>query len=774
MIMLETVKALKNLLSAASSSERNVSNEICEFLVSQQNLHAAAIFFLEKGKLLLQGKSSQVNNELRINSVVKSNMDGFGDSSEDFSISYDPGCGTTICDNEADFTRFCIKFRSDKNSDLIIKVVQSRPFSDEQHNYFWEVSQLINRLLTIGKGNDRATSPIPEPAAGVNEESKSLIKQIIDSVKSISKESKVNTDSSKFIKLKQITDKLESLMFSDNEYQAIKNGTVQVSKEKIVLTDFAPEIKSRLAASGIRFNIQYRNQLPESISADRNMLEYAIINLAKFLNALNPNGDVTLFLGVESDEKIKFNVRNDNNGISSSIKELLKPNFQNYVPELTNADISGYSLIVINHYSKMMGGTFKINKLASNSLAFEFSIDGELSEKITNTITQLPRPDKNNNKILVIEDDFSTSRMIEKYLTDWGYAPQVVNTPKQAFESIKGTAFLAVILNIEIPNYNGLELLKELKELPEMKGTPVIVFSVEAEEQKAYMFGAVEYFVKPINYNYLVEVLTNYKLKRDSVVLCVDDDEPALNLVSNAIEQAGFKALSFSESSEVMDNIRGHNVDLAIIDLDMPHVNGFELIKLIKSEDEFANLPIIIYTGKENYEEDLHQIDGLFESLFPKQSTDFESLRANISAMISRYDTPPPVEEVIQKKDVVKILLAEDYKHSQIIVTRLLKKNNFSNIVVVENGQMAVDMAKKEDFALILMDMQMPVMNGFDATRTIRTLPGYHDTPIIALTAFAMKGDREKCLDAGATDYIPKPIDSKEFIEKVKHYTHQS
>jgi CheY-like chemotaxis protein len=92
---------------------------------------------------------------------------------------------------------------------------------------------------------------------------------------------------------------------------------------------------------------------------------------------------------------------------------------------------------------------------------------------------------------------------------------------------------------------------------------------------------------------------------------------------------------------------------------------------------------------------------------------------------------------------------------------------------VVENGQEALDQVKEQHYDLILMDMQMPVMNGFEATRKIRQLEEYKDTPIIALTAFAMKGDREKCLEAGATDYIPKPIDSQEFIQKVKHYTEQ-
>ncbi len=118
-----------------------------------------------------------------------------------------------------------------------------------------------------------------------------------------------------------------------------------------------------------------------------------------------------------------------------------------------------------------------------------------------------------------------------------------------------------------------------------------------------------------------------------------------------------------------------------------------------------------------------------------------------------------------------KILLVEDYKHSQIIVTRLLRKNGFSNVTVVENGAEAVEQSKKMLYDLILMDMQMPVMNGFEATERVRQMPEYKDTPIIALTAFAMKGDREKCIEAGATDYIPKPIDSVEFIEKVKKYT---
>ena len=117
-----------------------------------------------------------------------------------------------------------------------------------------------------------------------------------------------------------------------------------------------------------------------------------------------------------------------------------------------------------------------------------------------------------------------------------------------------------------------------------------------------------------------------------------------------------------------------------------------------------------------------------------------------------------------------QILIVEDDISSLFLLKEVIRETG-AEMLFAENGEDALNLAKKEHFDLILMDMQMPIMNGFEATEQIRALENYKDTTIIALTAFAMKGDKEKCLDAGATDYIPKPIDSKEFIEKVKYYT---
>jgi CheY-like chemotaxis protein len=411
--------------------------------------------------------------------------------------------------------------------------------------------------------------------------------------------------------------------------------------------------------------------------------------------------------------------------------------------------------------------------MVGKGITYNFTIGMEafpVMSALETQISSLPKGAK-KNRVLVVEDDYATSKLLSNYLNKWGYEPTIVNAGEQALKAIENESFLAILMDIVLPDMNGFELLKTLRENKNTKHTPVIVCSIEAEQQKAFLMGAVEYFVKPINYNFLVEVLTSYKLKKDSSILIVDDDIPTLNLLKEAVVKSGFNAIAEPHSIKVSDLIENMNLDLAIIDLDMPELNGYDLIKQIKSKPKFNKLPIIIYTGKENYQDDLKKIDGMFEELLEKSSTNIEDLAETINAMINKYDEPASPGELITKTDVIKILLVEDYKHSQIIVTRLLKKNNFDSIVVVENGLEAYEEVKKQKYDLILMDMQMPVMNGFEATEKIRMLPDYKETPIIALTAFAMKGDREKCLEAGATDYIPKPIDSQEFIEKVKYYT---
>lgn len=429
-----------------------------------------------------------------------------------------------------------------------------------------------------------------------------------------------------------------------------------------------------------------------------------------------------------------------------------------------------FDILLFDKYLQLLEGRLVKESTSERNVSLEVIIKDFSTKSISGSLSLIEN-DRGLKKVLVIESDSATAVILTKYLKRWNYQTEVVTNSKDAINKLKTESYLSVILDIELEDENGLKLLQKINHLKEAKNTPVIVCSVEPETEEAFMLGAVEYFIKPINYNNLVEILTSYQLRKNSNILCVDDDKPTLNLVKQAIETAGFNSITEHRSDKVMKLIKDIDLDLAIIDLEMPHPNGYELIQLIKSEEKYAHLPIIIYTGKEDYTEELKQIDGMFTQLLDKKSTKLDQLESTIKNMIEGFETPADATASKENKEGIKILLAEDYKHSQIIVTRLLKKSNFKNVIVVENGEEAVNYVLKEKIDLILMDMQMPVMNGFEAIERIREIPEYRETPIISVTAFAMKGDREKCLEAGATDYLPKPIDSKEFIEKVKYYT---
>lgn len=769
---------LGELAEYARRGDKFLPDEICSFIIREFELTSAAIFRVgDNYTLNVIGKSGVTPESIQHGSSFSCSV--CQSIFEDSAIKLNT---RTLCQIQiSDYLAYeiCCLIPVVGVEKYLIKLANRNGFSDELKKKIESILPFIALIVSSWHVNS-AVSPVlrslslPQIVSETSQEIKNAAQSVLGLTNAVSNEILSSTQSEYLGSLKRTVQNILLIVNDLNELNKIESGSTVKNVKKIELTALVSEIislfKNKLNKK-ISFTVGIDKELTLPIDLDDQKLKYILTGLLFVSSTLTTQGEITIQISAAAGNMIRFFITDTGRPIKKeAVDNLYDPFIISKQDEFRNSTLSGLSLTLIKKYINYLGGDITVTSTPGKGNSFSFTISGDKMSVLESNISQLPKP-ISKNKVLVIEDDYATSRLLTNYLNKWGYSPVIVNNELQAFNSIEKEELLAVILDIEIPDTNGLELLKRIHEHPRTKNTPVIVCSIEPEKQKAFMMGAVEYFVKPINYNFLVEVLTNYKLRKNSRILCVDDDLPTLNLIKQAIESSGFIAVAEHISANVMNSIKDKDIDLAIIDLDMPAPNGFELIKLIKSEKKFTNLPIIIYTGKENYRDDLSKIEGMFEELLDKRSTNIEDLAGTINAMINRYETPPPVEEVIHKQNVIKILLAEDYKHSQIIVTRLLKKNNFENVVVVENGEDAVNMANNEKFDLILMDMQMPIMNGFEATEKIREMPGYKSTPIIALTAFAMKGDREKCLEAGATDYIPKPIDSKEFIEKVKYYT---
>ncbi len=763
------------LVKQAIDASHDLPDNLCEFLLDEYELQAVILFKVnENNSLTIIGKSGEVKKNLTKNntyecSVCKLLTNKIGTSG------FNTQTNCEIQASEHVIYEGCLYIKIDGKNDVICKFAKKTPFSNTDRDNIQTIGEAAGNILKLWTGNKGSITSTSQIITEIAHELRTPTNSIMGFASLLNEDNLTSSQAEYVSTLKECAFNLLSLINDLIDLSKIDSGLTKETLTNVNIKNFIDEIiklfSDKVNKSKIEFIINVDKELPETIKLDSQKLRYILINIITSSLRLTERGRISLSVSMVTSNKLNFKITDTSSGISSQkLNDIFKPFALTELGNTKIGNATGLGLVLAKKYIELLKGDINISSLVGKGSTYNFTISIEALSAIETQISALPKPSK-KNRVLVVEDDYATSKLLSNYLNKWGYEPTIVNSADQALKAIEKEIYLAILMDIVLPDANGFELLKRIREHKNAKNSPVIVCSVEAEQQKAFLMGAVEYFVKPIKYKYLVEVLTSYRLKKDSNILIVDDDVPTLNLVKETVEQAGYNAIAESHSSKVINLIEAMNLDLAIIDLDMPELNGFELIKQIKSRPNFAKLPIIIYTGKENYQEDLKKIDGLFADLLQKSSTNIEELSDTINQMINRYDEPTPQEAVVEQKEGVKILLVEDYKHSQIIVTRLLKKNNFDTIVVVENGAEAVDAVKKQHFDLILMDMQMPVMNGFEATEKIRQIPEYKETPIIALTAFAMKGDREKCLEAGATDYIPKPIDSQEFIEKVKYFT---
>ncbi len=764
------------LINEAKKGLDTFPDEICDYLVVEFDFKSALLFNIKKdtNKFLLFGKSKYVKNKYELGKSYSCEILNDIKTSNLVTLNTSFNCPSTFV-SEPSYEKGAILFETSNYGQFIIKFSKKTNLVQNDILPLKKIAELIAFYIELWlDSRNGVTSRIDKRNFILVKKSLEFLtiplNGIIGAASILNSESLSFTNKAYIDKIKNNTHDVLRNLSNIKSFVSLESG--EKAKLDLSVFDLQYFIKnafnSRTKNETSQLTYNFFNNIPKQVKTDKSKLKFILLTLLDFAKAIDNNVKIKVSVSPKENNNISFLFTFLTDLDNSKFNYLVNP----YLISLDETVLEPliFDILLFDKYLQLLEGRLVKESTSERNVSLEVIIKDFSTKSISGSLSLIEN-DRGLKKVLVIESDSATAVILTKYLKRWNYQTEVVTNSKDAINNLKTKSYLSVILDIELEDENGLKLLQKINHLEEAKNTPVIVCSVEPETEEAFMLGAVEYFIKPINYNNLVEILTSYQLRKNSNILCVDDDKPTLNLVKQAIETAGFNSITEHRSDKVMKLIKDKDLDLAIIDLEMPHPNGYELIQLIKSEEKFAHLPIIIYTGKEDYTEELKQIDGMFTQLLDKKSTKLDQLESTIKNMIEGFETPADATASKENKEGIKILLAEDYKHSQIIVTRLLKKSNFKNVIVVENGEEAVNYVLKEKIDLILMDMQMPVMNGFEAIERIREIPEYRETPIISVTAFAMKGDREKCLEAGATDYLPKPIDSKEFIEKVKYYT---
>ena len=338
----------------------------------------------------------------------------------------------------------------------------------------------------------------------------------------------------------------------------------------------------------------------------------------------------------------------------------------------------------------------------------------------------------------------------------------------------------AIILDIGLPRVDGWTVMERLKNNPETRHIPVYFISATDKKLEAMKMGAIGYLVKPVDPEELDEAFLRIRsiISKDiKKLLVVEDDEVMRNSILDLIEDKDVSIIATGKGEEALKILHKEDIDCVVLDLGLSDISGFDLVQKISTDDKISDIPIIIYTGKELSKKEDSLLRKYAKSVIIKGAKSPDRLLDEVSLFLHRVESSLPDDKKSQmqlhhdREDIFKgkkILIVDDDVRNIYALASILGDNDME-IISAENGKDAIDILKKNpSIDLILMDIMMPEMDGYEATERIRKHDKYKNLPIIALTAKAMKGDRQKCINAGANDYLSKPVDVDKLLSLLR------
>jgi HAMP domain-containing protein/CheY-like chemotaxis protein len=388
--------------------------------------------------------------------------------------------------------------------------------------------------------------------------------------------------------------------------------------------------------------------------------------------------------------------------------------------------------------------------------------------------------------LLVIEDEITFAITLLEMARQSGFKGVVATSGLQGLELARTIKPDAVTLDLRLPDIDGWVLLDRLKHDPVTRHIPVHVVSGLDEERRSLQSGALGFLHKPATEEELksgLAAVRDFVEKRVKQLLVVEDDPVQSQAISDLIGDGDVQTTTVASGEGALQSLQDQTYDCVVLDLRLPGMSGFELIERIKADPRHRRLPVIVYTGRELTDEDKARLHGLAQTVIIKDVTTMERLLDETALFLHRVEANLPERKQRVLRRIAKndpqlaernVLVVDDDLRNIFALTSLLEGHKM-HVQYAENGRRAL--AKLEgnpNIDVVLMDIMMPEMDGYEALRRIRERPQWRDLPVIALTAKAMKGDREKCLEAGASDYITKPIDADQLLSLLRVWLYQA
>jgi len=610
----------------------------------------------------------------------------------------------------------------------------------------------------------------------------------------------------------------------------VEAGKIKMSLSELNLDDFKERMEryfGHLAEEkGVNFRIQLEEGLPVHIRTDPQRLEQIVKNILsnafKFtfqggvtLNICRPDEHVDLSKsGLRPEKAIAFSVSDTGIGIVQEKQKLIFEAFQQ-IDGTTSRKYggTGLGLSISRELAKLLGGEIHLESEEGKGSTFtlylpETTAEGQQVKEIETPVTtvvsaaepadvQAAKPaappeglegikdDRKNiqaedKSILIIEDDPKFAKILRDLSREKGFKALVAGDGETGLHFADYYKPSAVILDIGLPGMAGWAVMSRLKDNPETRHVPVHFISVFDKKLDAMKMGAIGFLTKPVTMEMLeqgFEKIERMISKPVKNLFVVEDDEIRRKAIVELIGTGDVLFTAVSTGEDAYDQVRSGKFDCMILDIDLSDMSGVELISKIRNNEDLLDLPIIVYTGRELTKQEEITLHEYAEKTIIKRAKSTERLLDETTLFLHRVEANLPEEKrrmlrMIHDKESIlkdrKILLMDDDMRNVFALTNILEEKGMK-ILVGKNGRQGLErLNKNPEVDLVLMDIMMPEMDGYEAMREIRKQERFGKLPIIALTAKAMKGDRVKCIEAGANDYLAKPVDPEKLLSMLR------
>ncbi|TSJ39497.1 response regulator [Mucilaginibacter corticis] len=587
----------------------------------------------------------------------------------------------------------------------------------------------------------------------------------------------------------------------------IESGKLDMQNEDIKVSEILADMESLFAEVAtnkkIKFTTSAKNIAP-TVFTDKVRVEQVIKNLLSNAFKFTPDGG-SIAINVEpgkSPQTISFAVRDSGIGIPADKQKLIFEAFQQADGSTSRKyGGTGLGLSISRELAALLGGAITLQSKQGEGSEFTLTIPVKAKDVAATHEEELPtvetfKPEKEILKpvkklpvnhgrdplVVIVEDDKNFANILQDYSRDHGYKSVIVNEGTTAVQTVKDNMPDAVILDIMLPGKDGWQILKELKDDPETAGIPVHLMSAgDAAATRVRKEGAISFLKKPIDTGTLDklfgDIMANSGTKFKQILL-VEDHKAQSQALKEMMQANGITVDQAFDGESAFKMLHDNEYQCVILDLNLPDISGLDLLDKIKEVERFASLPVIVNTAMELDKTSVSRLMKYANAMVVKTNKSSDRLIDEVNLFLNKISTTPqqtgttigtPVNKItaVSGKDGVKgkkVLIVDDDMRNIFALSSALQGYDM-NVEIAGDGEEAIaKLEEMSDIDIVLMDIMMPKMDGYEATRYIRKQSKWARLPVIALTAKAMKDDREKCIEAGANDYITKPVDMDRLI----------